>query len=52
MVRLDTDALIARFGVDFPIAAVRHRLRCRICQARTQELRLLYQLAPGPLIRR
>jgi hypothetical protein len=52
MVPLDTEALIARLGEDFPIVGVRTRVRCRVCLARTHEIRLLYRLPPGPLIRR
>jgi hypothetical protein len=52
MVPLDTAALMARLGPDFPVTAIRGRLRCRVCLARSHEVRLLYRLPPGPLIRR
>jgi hypothetical protein len=52
MAPLTTRDLVIRFGADFTVAAVRERVRCRQCGTRTGEIRLLYQLPPGPLIRR
>jgi hypothetical protein len=52
MVPLDTEALITRLGAEFPVTGIRGRLRCRVCLARSHEVRLLYRLPPGPLIRR
>lgn len=35
-------ALIDRFGQDFPVAALRTRLRCRICGRRSGDMRIVY----------
>ena len=42
MERLDIAALITKLGGASPLSAVRARVRCRACGARTHDIRIAY----------